>query len=160
VRFSAVDALRQDLIADRADGSHLDWDNLSKRIVSTEIKDINVTPERASDHLMWFKQFIEKINQDSYECGLPVGATNHVLIVVSMPMPFPIYARMNTVKSNRPRPACYHLRFGAPDPGAFSNRDQTLQILSPLKPKDIPFLAAEQLRRQIDFIVKDLATTD
>jgi hypothetical protein len=48
---------------------------------------------------------------------------------------------------------------GTPDPGAFSYRDQTLQILSPLKPKDLPFLGAEQLRRQIDFIVKDLATT-
>jgi hypothetical protein len=157
VRFSAVDALRQDLISDRVDASHVDWDNLSKRIASAEIKEVDLTPEHASDRVLWLKQFIGKVNSDSYECGLPAGATNHVLIVVSMALPFPMYTRMDTVKSYSPRPACYLLRLGRADPGAFPYRDQVLQILSPMKPKDLPFLGYEQFRKQLDFIVNDLA---
>jgi len=156
VRFSAVDALRQDLISDRVDASHVDWDSLSKRISSTEIKEVDLTPEHASDRVFWLKQFIGKVNRDRYECGLPTGATNHVLIVVSMPLPFPMYTRMDTVKSYSPRPACYLLRLGRADPGAYPYRDQALQILSPLKPKDLPFSGSEQLRKQLDFIVNDL----
>jgi hypothetical protein len=160
VRFSAVDALRQDLVADRVDASHIDWDNLSKRMVSTEIKEIDLSPEHSSDHLMWLKQFIDKVNKDSYECGLPAGATNHVLIVVSMGSPFPMFTRMSTVRLYSPRPACFHLRLGGPDPGAPPYGDQTRQILSPLKPKDLSFLNPEQLRNRLALIVEDLAAAN
>jgi len=155
-----MDALRQDLVADRVNASHVDWDTLSKRVASAEIKEIDLTPEHANDHLIWFKQFIEKVNEDSYECGLPAGATNHVLVVVSMPMPFPVYTQIRTVKSYSPRPASYHLRLQFSPRGSPIFPDQTQQILSSLKSKDLPFFGSEQLRNQLDFIVKDLAAAN
>jgi hypothetical protein len=32
-------------------------------------------------------------------------------------------------------------------------------MLSPLKPKFLPFLGSDQLRQQLDFIIKDLGTS-
>jgi hypothetical protein len=65
---------------------------------------------------------------------------------------------MDTVKSFKPRPAYYHL-LQSGKRGASPSQDPTEQMLSPLKPKFLPFLGSDQLRQQLDFIIKDLGTS-
>jgi len=163
VRFSAIDALRQDLVADRIDTSKVDWESLSKAIASRNLSDFDVSVEHVHNHVMWFKQFIENVNRDNYECGLPNGSTDHVLVVVSLPMSFPLYAAVNSdtvitpVKSYVPRPASYHLRLGVSiNKGPSLPPDPMEEMLSPLKPKFLPFFGADQLRQKLDFIMNDL----
>lgn len=168
VRFSAMDVLRQDLVADRVDASQVDWDSLSKKLASTDLKgiDLDMRPQHAWEHLMAFKQFVEKVNKDDYACGLPLASTDHVVIIVSLLVPFPpsqlrwwpLSAKMDTVKSFKPRPAYYHL-LQSGKRGASPSQDPTEQMLSPLKPKFLPFLGSDQLRQQLDFIIKDLGTS-
>ena len=166
VRFSAIDVLRQELVADRVDASQVDWDGLSKKLASTDLKgiDIDVRPQRAWEHIMAFKQFVEQVNKDDYACGLPVGSTDHVVIIVSLLVPFlpsqpgwwPL-SKIDTVKSFKPRPAYYHL-LQSGKRSASPSQDQTEQMLSPLKPKFLPFLGSDELRQQLNFIIKDLGT--
>ena len=171
VRFSAMDVLRQELFADRVEASQVDWDSLSRKITSEDLREIDVRADHVHDHIVWFKQFIENVNKDKYECGL-TGTTDHVLVVVSMAMPFSTYTSIGIqrtprgfgpdtsiplVKSYLPRPACYHLEmFGSPK--ASASEEQTEILLSPLKPKFLPFSGSDQLRQTLDFIIKDLAT--
>jgi len=160
VRFSAMDALREDLIADRANSSQVDWDGVSKRIASAELDKIDVSTERSRQHLVWFKQFIEKVTKDNYACGLPDGATDHVLVVISTAVPFPLYTEIDIVKSNSHRPRAYHLEMRlqgvASLQTANASIDQIEEVLSPLKPKRLQFLGSDELRRQLDFIIGDL----
>lgn len=158
VRFSAMDVLRQDLIADRVDTSSLDWDAISQKIASTDLNVIDAKALREKETELRFRSFVERVNDDGYVCGLSGQKPEHVLIVVGMDMSFPPNTEIAPIRSSNPKPRCYYLlmQFN----GAPPSWDELDRILKPLKPKRLPFIGAQQLRKQIDFIVKDLAAAD
>lgn len=158
VRFSAMDVLRQDLIADRVDTSSADWDAISQKIASTDLNVIDVKALREKETELRFRSFVEVVNADGYACGLPGQTPEHVLIVVGMDMSFPPNTEIAAVRASKPKPRCYYLlmQFN----GAPPSWDELDRILKPLEPKRLPFIGAQQLRKQVAFIVKDLAAAD
>lgn len=158
VRFSAMDELRQDLIADRVDASSVDWDAISQKIASTDLNVIDVKALREKDTELRFRSFVERVNDDTYACGLSGQKPAHVLIVVGMDMSFPPNTEIAPIRASKPKPRCYYLLMQFD--GAIPSWDELDRILKPLKPKRLPFIGAQQLRKQVAFIVKDVAASD
>jgi len=158
VRFSAMDVLRQDLIADRVDSSKVDWDAISQKIASTELNVIDVKALREKETELRFRSYLERINEDDYACGLSGQKPEHILIVVGIDMSFPLHTEIEPIPATHPNLRCYYLRMRFK--GAPPSWDELNRILKPLHPKRLPFIGAQQLRKQIDFIVKDLAAAD
>lgn len=156
VRFSAVDGLRQELISDRADASNVDWQSLSKRIASTKIDTVEVSAFHAKEHAIWLKEFIDRVNEDNYACGLPNGTPDHVLVMVTMALPFPPYTDIWPVKSQKPRPRTYLVEFGVAKNQTSQARNQAEVIMAPLKPKLLRAAGWDDLPRQLDSIIRDL----
>lgn len=155
VRFSAMDVFRQDLIADRVDVSNVDWDAISQQIASTDLNVIDVKALREKETELRFRSYLERVNEDDYACGLSGQKPEHVLIVIGMDMSFPLHTEIESIPATNPNLRCYYLlmRFKGGPPGW----DELNRILQPLHPKRLPFIGAQRLRKQVDFIARDLA---
>jgi hypothetical protein len=157
VRFSAIDILRHDVVVDRVDSQNVDWDNISKKIAATELDKIDIKTLTQKETALWFKQFVERVTEDAYSCALRDAVPEHVVVVVSRAMPFPIHATVEAVESNTPEPLSYYLV--ALYANGSLNWDEIEKVLKPMKPKRLPFTGALGLRRTVEFIMTDLASS-
>jgi hypothetical protein len=110
VRFSAMDVLRQDLIADRVDASKVDWDSISQKISFIDLNSIDVKALREKETELRFRSFVDAVNADDYACGLSGQKPEHVLIVVGMNMSFSPNTEVAPIRASEPKPRCYYLR--------------------------------------------------
>jgi hypothetical protein len=155
VRLSVLNLLRRDLIVDRLDSRKVDWDDISKKIASTDLNKINVASLREKETAIWFKQFIERVNEDDYTCGLASGIPDHVIVVVSRAQSFPLRAHIQAVKPYLPMPRCYFIEFMAKNLSV--NWDDVETVLKPMNPKRLRFDDPDSLRRQLNAVIKELS---
>ena len=158
VRFSAMDVLRQDLFADRIAASKVDWTALSAKIAGTDLNKISAQSLHPRETALWFKQIVERISRDDSSCGPSQAKPEHVIIVISRAMSFPLRAQIAPVEPYLPRPRCYYLelrfKYGS------LNWDEIERILKPLTPKRLEFTDPDQLRAKLDFLIRDLTPSN
>lgn len=151
-RFTAMDALRRDLIVDRMDSQKLEWGAIAKKVSSSPTQSHRRPCLEREGNCSSVQAICQARGRGYRACGLQ-DVTPRLALVVSAPFTFPLGAVIAPVKAQTSQIRCYYLEIvGKNSP----NWDQTEKVRKPLKPTGLTFADTLGLRRSLAFMIADV----